>query len=79
MRITTLQFSFLIFQKLFIVPKNNESYNIEYTGLSHNKYLVTDKAAYTGTNNLCGDYFLESTGKVSESFYVQYLEYIFGS
>lgn len=48
--------------KLYTVPTipNQEP----YTRVNHAKYMVTDKAAYIGTNNWTGDYFV-FTGGVS--------------
>ncbi|XP_056282612.1 5'-3' exonuclease PLD4 isoform X2 [Pseudoliparis swirei] len=47
--------------KLYIVPVGNQS-GIPYTRVNHNKYMVTDKAAYIGTSNWSGDYFLSTAG-----------------
>ncbi|XP_068436975.1 5'-3' exonuclease PLD4 [Clinocottus analis] len=47
--------------KLYIVPVGNQS-DIPYTRVNHNKYMVTDKAAYIGTSNWSGDYFLTTAG-----------------
>uniref|UniRef100_A0A1X7URW2 PLD phosphodiesterase domain-containing protein n=1 Tax=Amphimedon queenslandica TaxID=400682 RepID=A0A1X7URW2_AMPQE len=49
--------------KYFVVPPLNDT-QIPYTRVNHNKYMVTDKAAYVGTSNWSGDYFI-STGGVS--------------
>lgn len=47
--------------KLFIVPVGNQT-DIPYTRVNHNKYMVTDKVAYIGTSNWCGDYFTTTGG-----------------
>ncbi|KAG7226167.1 hypothetical protein INR49_014262 [Caranx melampygus] len=47
--------------KLYIVPVGNQS-NIPYSRVNHNKYMVTDKAAYIGTSNWSGDYFVTTAG-----------------
>ncbi|XP_034419131.1 5'-3' exonuclease PLD4 isoform X2 [Cyclopterus lumpus] len=47
--------------KLYIVPVGNQS-DIPYSRVNHNKYMVTDKAAYIGTSNWSGDYFLTTAG-----------------
>ncbi|XP_076017701.1 5'-3' exonuclease PLD4 [Genypterus blacodes] len=47
--------------KLYIVPVGNQS-NIPYSRVNHNKYMVTDKAAYIGTSNWAGDYFSTTAG-----------------
>ncbi|XP_048516236.1 5'-3' exonuclease PLD3-like isoform X2 [Athalia rosae] len=48
--------------KRFIVPTNKEFDKIPYTRVNHNKYMVTDAAAYIGTSNWSGDYFLTTAG-----------------
>ncbi|XP_065919930.1 5'-3' exonuclease PLD3-like isoform X2 [Dysidea avara] len=48
--------------KLFQVPPVQPV--VPYTRVNHNKYMVTDNAAYIGTSNWSGDYFV-STGGVS--------------
>lgn len=47
--------------KLYIVPVGNQS-DIPYSRVNHNKYMVTDKAAYIGTSNWSGDYFMTTAG-----------------
>ncbi|KAL2098664.1 hypothetical protein ACEWY4_005144 [Coilia grayii] len=47
--------------KAFIVPVGNHSY-IPYARLNHNKYMVTDKAAYIGTSNWSEEYFSTTAG-----------------
>ncbi|XP_033844205.1 5'-3' exonuclease PLD4 [Periophthalmus magnuspinnatus] len=47
--------------KLFIVPVGNQT-DIPYSRVNHNKYMVTDKAAYIGTSNWSGDYFTTTGG-----------------
>ncbi|XP_013038556.3 5'-3' exonuclease PLD4 isoform X1 [Anser cygnoides] len=47
--------------KLFIIPVFNHT-NIPYGRVNHNKYMVTDKAAYIGTSNWSEDYFTNTAG-----------------
>lgn len=47
--------------KIFIVPVGNQT-DIPYSRVNHNKYMVTDKAAYVGTSNWSGDYFTTTGG-----------------
>ncbi|XP_025968291.1 5'-3' exonuclease PLD4 isoform X1 [Dromaius novaehollandiae] len=47
--------------KLFIVPVLNHT-NIPYGRVNHNKFMVTDKAAYIGTSNWSEDYFINTAG-----------------
>ncbi|KAM6912551.1 5'-3' exonuclease PLD4 [Xenentodon cancila] len=47
--------------KLYIVPVGNHS-DIPYSRVNHNKYMVTDNAAYIGTSNWAADYFLTTAG-----------------
>ncbi|XP_051630289.1 5'-3' exonuclease PLD3-like [Manacus candei] len=47
--------------RLFLVPEDPRQSRIPFTRMNHNKYMVTDKAAYVGTSNWSGDYF-ERTG-----------------
>lgn len=47
--------------KLFIVPVLNHT-NIPHGRVNHNKYMVTDKAAYIGTSNWSEDYFTNTAG-----------------
>lgn len=35
---------------------------IDHGRVNHNKYVVTDKAAYVGTSNWAGDYFISTAG-----------------
>ncbi|OXU24626.1 hypothetical protein TSAR_006066 [Trichomalopsis sarcophagae] len=46
----------------FIVPTNAELDKIPYGRVNHNKYMVTDVAAYMGTSNWSGDYFINTAG-----------------
>ncbi|KAH0953755.1 hypothetical protein HN011_008467 [Eciton burchellii] len=46
----------------FIVPTNPYLDRIPYTRVNHNKYMVTDLAAYIGTSNWSGDYFIDTAG-----------------
>ncbi|KAA3679924.1 phospholipase D3/4 [Paragonimus westermani] len=39
-----------------------EQHRIPHARVNHNKYMVTDKAAYVGTSNWSGDYFLYTGG-----------------
>jgi phospholipase D3/4 len=49
--------------KLFTVPSfSPEQAKIPFARVNHNKYLVTDKAAYIGTSNWSADYFLFTAG-----------------
>ncbi|XP_077993476.1 5'-3' exonuclease PLD3-like [Glandiceps talaboti] len=49
--------------KLFVVPDVTESQRkIPYARVNHNKYMITDKAAYIGTSNWSGDYFVDTGG-----------------
>ncbi|XP_061599414.1 5'-3' exonuclease PLD4 [Cololabis saira] len=47
--------------KLYVVPVGNYS-DIPYSRVNHNKFMVTDKAAYIGTSNWAGDYFVTTAG-----------------
>ncbi|VTJ84147.1 5'-3' exonuclease PLD4 [Marmota monax] len=47
--------------KVFIVPVGNHS-NIPFSRVNHNKFLVTEKAAYIGTSNWSEDYFSSTSG-----------------
>ncbi|XP_042302662.1 5'-3' exonuclease PLD4 [Sceloporus undulatus] len=47
--------------KIFIVPIGNHS-NIPFARLNHNKYMVTEKAAYVGTSNWAEEYFTTTAG-----------------
>ncbi|XP_062974566.1 5'-3' exonuclease PLD4 [Elgaria multicarinata webbii] len=47
--------------KIFIVPVGNHT-NIPFARLNHNKYMVTDKAAYIGTSNWAEEYFTITAG-----------------
>ncbi|VDM70751.1 unnamed protein product [Strongylus vulgaris] len=48
--------------KLFTVPATEEQQKIPFARVNHNKYMVTDKAAYVGTSNWAGDYFINTAG-----------------
>ncbi|XP_050689368.1 5'-3' exonuclease PLD3-like isoform X2 [Eriocheir sinensis] len=49
--------------KLFVVPAfNKEQRNVPFGRVNHNKYMVTDKAAYIGTSNWSADYFINTGG-----------------
>uniref|UniRef100_A0A0N5AJG4 Phospholipase D3 n=1 Tax=Syphacia muris TaxID=451379 RepID=A0A0N5AJG4_9BILA len=48
--------------KLFEVPKYGNQSQIPYARVNHNKYMVTEKAAYIGTSNWSGDYFVSTGG-----------------
>ena len=52
-----------MFQKRFIVPTNADFDRIPFGRVNHNKYMVTDIAAYIGTSNWSGDYFIDTAGK----------------
>ncbi|XP_015721118.1 phospholipase D4 isoform X1 [Coturnix japonica] len=47
--------------KLFIIPVLNHT-NIPHGRVNHNKFMVTDKAAYIGTSNWSEDYFTNTAG-----------------
>ncbi len=48
---------------MFTVPSfSPEQAKIPFARVNHNKYLVTDKAAYIGTSNWSADYFLFTAG-----------------
>lgn len=46
----------------FVVPTNPELDKIPFGRVNHNKYMVTDIAAYIGTSNWSGDYFVNTAG-----------------
>ncbi|KYM89583.1 Phospholipase D3 [Atta colombica] len=46
----------------FIVPTDPHLNKIPYARVNHNKYMVTDVAAYVGTSNWSGDYFIDTAG-----------------
>ncbi|XP_044014381.1 5'-3' exonuclease PLD3-like isoform X2 [Aphidius gifuensis] len=48
--------------KRFIVPTNSSYDKIPFGRVNHNKYMVTDIAAYIGTSNWSGDYFIDTAG-----------------
>nr|ANY30958.1 PLD-Ls protein [Loxosceles similis] len=49
--------------KLFIVPTYTEAQSkIPFSRVNHNKYMVTDNAAYVGTSNWAEDYFTNTGG-----------------
>ncbi|PIO71642.1 phospholipase D domain protein [Teladorsagia circumcincta] len=48
--------------KLFTVPSSEEQQKIPFARVNHNKYMVTDRAAYVGTSNWAGDYFISTAG-----------------
>lgn len=50
------------FQRRFIVPSTPDQDKIPYARVNHNKYMVTDRAAYVGTSNWYGDYFVDTAG-----------------
>ena len=43
-----------------MVPAGSQ--RIPFTRVNHNKYMVTDAAAYVGTSNWVGDYFVNTAG-----------------
>ncbi|KAH7730669.1 Protein F09G2.8 a [Aphelenchoides avenae] len=57
--------------KTFIVPATKQQASIPFARVNHNKYMVTDKAAFIGTSNWAGDYFISTAGV---SFVVQTVE-----
>ncbi|KAM6395739.1 5'-3' exonuclease PLD3 [Rhynochetos jubatus] len=48
--------------RLFTVPASAAQARIPYARVNHNKYMVTEKAAYIGTSNWSGDYFTRTAG-----------------
>nr|XP_033328815.1 phospholipase D3-like [Megalopta genalis] len=46
----------------FVVPSNPRFDKIPFSRVNHNKYMVTDTAAYVGTSNWSGDYFTNTAG-----------------
>ncbi|XP_061714515.1 5'-3' exonuclease PLD3-like isoform X1 [Cydia pomonella] len=48
--------------KRYIVPSTPEQAKIPHARVNHNKYLVTERAAYVGTSNWSGDYFVDTAG-----------------
>ncbi|KAM9211314.1 5'-3' exonuclease PLD3 [Leptosomus discolor] len=48
--------------RLFVVPASAAQARIPYARVNHNKYMVTEKAAYVGTSNWSGDYFVRTAG-----------------
>ncbi|XP_074872980.1 5'-3' exonuclease PLD3 [Carettochelys insculpta] len=53
---------FAVEVRLFTVPATEAQAKIPYARVNHNKYMVTDKAAYIGTSNWSGDYFVRTAG-----------------
>jgi len=50
-------------QKIFVVPVvTPDQGDIPFARVNHNKYMVTDNAAYVGTSNWSGDYFVNTGG-----------------
>ncbi|NWR65551.1 PLD3 Phospholipase, partial [Bucorvus abyssinicus] len=48
--------------RLFLVPASAAQARIPYARVNHNKFMVTEKAAYIGTSNWSGDYFTQTAG-----------------
>ncbi|KAF8795924.1 5'-3' exonuclease PLD3 like protein [Argiope bruennichi] len=49
--------------KIFVVPTYTEAQaRIPFSRVNHNKYMVTDNAAYIGTSNWAEDYFVNTGG-----------------
>jgi len=49
--------------KIFVVPVvTPDQGDIPFARVNHNKYMVTDNAAYVGTSNWSGDYFVNTGG-----------------
>ncbi|XP_076245485.1 5'-3' exonuclease PLD3 isoform X2 [Calliopsis andreniformis] len=46
----------------FVVPTTPDFDKIPFSRVNHNKYMVTDVAAYIGTSNWSGDYFINTAG-----------------
>ncbi|EDW80265.1 uncharacterized protein Dwil_GK21113 [Drosophila willistoni] len=58
----------------FIVPVDPDQESLPFTRVNHNKYMVTDRAAYIGTSNWSGDYFTNTAGiglTLSETHYTE--------
>lgn len=53
---------FLLFQRRFIVPADEDQGQIPFARVNHNKYMVTDNTAYIGTSNWSADYFIDTAG-----------------
>ncbi|XP_035169414.1 5'-3' exonuclease PLD3-like [Oxyura jamaicensis] len=45
-----------------MVPSSAAQAKIPYARVNHDKYMVTEKAAYIGTSNWSGDYFVQTAG-----------------
>lgn len=48
--------------RLFLVPSTPAQARIPFARVNHNKFMVTEKAAYVGTSNWSGDYFERTAG-----------------
>ena len=48
--------------KFFRVPVSPEQKKLPFARVNHNKYMVTEKAAWVGTSNWSGDYFISTAG-----------------
>nr|CAD2143850.1 unnamed protein product [Meloidogyne enterolobii] len=48
--------------KFFRVPVSPEQAKLKFARVNHNKYMVTDGAAWIGTSNWSGDYFITTAG-----------------
>jgi phospholipase D3/4 len=48
--------------RLFTVPSTPQQKRIDHGRVNHNKYMVTERAAYVGTSNWAGDYFITTAG-----------------
>ncbi|KAK9500345.1 hypothetical protein O3M35_001626 [Rhynocoris fuscipes] len=48
--------------RFFVVPSTATQRKISHARVNHNKYMVTDNAAYIGTSNWVGDYFTKTGG-----------------
>lgn len=57
-----LQLNRFYLQRRFKFPPIDEQFQPPHTRVNHNKYMVTDKAAYIGTSNWQGNYFVFSAG-----------------
>ncbi len=44
------------------MPADASQSQIPFARVNHNKYMVTDNAAYIGTSNWAGDYFIDTGG-----------------
>jgi len=48
--------------KFFEIPVDPKEKSLIYARVNHNKFMVTERAAYIGTSNWSGDYFIHTAG-----------------